>query len=129
MVANAIYTVDKAYVDFEALIHIDEEGGFFVTRAKDNMKYEVITSNFNIDEQSGLRGDHSIRLTGYKSSKLYPKKLRLVEYSDIESGEKLLFITNIYDCLGLNGLEIAEIYRHRWDIESFFYDKHIIMQS
>lgn len=64
MVANAIYTMDKAYVDFEALIRIDEEGGFFVTRAKDNMNYEVITSNFNIDEQSGLRGDHSIRLTG-----------------------------------------------------------------
>lgn len=120
VVANAVYTMDKAYVDFEALSRIDEEGGFFVTRAKDNMKYEVITSNFNIDEQSGLRGDHSIRLTGYKSSKLYPKKLRLVEYSDIESGEKLLFITNIYDCLELNGLEIAEIYRHRWDIESFF---------
>lgn len=120
VVANAVYTMDKAYVDFEALSRIDEEGGFFVTRAKDNMKYEVITSNFNIDEQSGLRGDHSIRLTGYKSSKLYPKKLRLVEYSDIESGEKLLFITNIYDCLELNGVEIAEIYRHRWDIESFF---------
>lgn len=120
VVANAIYTMDKAYVDFEALSRIDEEGGFFVTRAKDNMKYEVITSNFNIDEQSGLRGDHTIRLTGYKSSKLYPKILRLVEYSDIESGEKLLFITNMYDCLELNGLEIAEIYRHRWDIESFF---------
>ena len=100
-------------VDFEALSRIDEEGGFFVTRAKGNMKYEIITGNFNIDEQTGLRGDHSIRLTGYKSSKLHPKKLRLVEYSDIESGEKLLFITNMYDCLELNGLEIAEIYRHR----------------
>lgn len=120
VVANAIYTMDKAYVDFEALSRIDKEYGFFVTRAKDNMKYDIITSNFNIDEQSGLRGDHSIRLTGYKSSKLYPKILRLVEYSDIESGEKLLFITNMYDCLELNGLEIAEIYRHKWDIESFF---------
>lgn len=100
-------------VDFEALSRIDEEGGFFVTRANGNMKYEIITSNFNIDEQTGLREDHSIRLTGYKSSKLHPKKLRLVEYSDIESGEKLLFITKMYDCLELNGLEIAEIYRHR----------------
>lgn len=50
IVANAIYTTDKAYVDFEALRRIDEEGSFFVTRAKDNMKYEVITSNSNIDE-------------------------------------------------------------------------------
>ena len=33
----------KAYVDFEVLSRINEEGGFFVTRAKDNMKYKVIT--------------------------------------------------------------------------------------
>lgn len=77
VVANAIYTMVKAYVDIESFSRIDEEDGFFVTRAKDNMKYEVITSNFNIYEQSKLRGDHSIQLTGYKSSKLYPKKLRL----------------------------------------------------
>ena len=117
---TAIYTMDKAYVDFEALNRIDEEGAFFVTRAKDNMKYEVISSNFNIDERSGLRGDHTIRLTGYKSSKLYPKELRLIEYCDQESGEMLFFIVNVVDCQELNGMEIAEIYRHRWDIESFF---------
>lgn len=40
VVANAIYTMDKAYVDFEALSRIDEEGGFFVTRAKDKMKFQ-----------------------------------------------------------------------------------------
>ena len=38
----------------------------------------------------------------------------------MESGEELQFITNITDALELNGLEIANIYRHRWDIESFF---------
>ena len=38
----------------------------------------------------------------------------------MESGEDLQFITNIADQLELNGLEIANIYRHRWDIESFF---------
>ena len=36
-------TMGKAYVDFEVLSRINEEGGFFVTRAKDNMKYKIIT--------------------------------------------------------------------------------------
>ena len=120
IIPNAIYTMDKAYVDFEALNRIDNEGGIFVTRAKDNMKYEIVSSNFNIDTSIGILGDYLIRLTGYKSSKLYPKVLRLVKYCDQDSGEQLAFISNVVDYLELNGLEIANIYRHRWDIESFF---------
>ena len=120
IIPNAIYTMDKAYVDFEALNRIDNEGGIFVTRAKDNMKYEIVSGNFNIDTNTCILGDDLIRLTGYKSSKLYPKALRLVEYCDQDSGEQLAFISNVVDSLELNGLEIANIYRHRWDIESLF---------
>lgn len=87
--------MDKAYVDFEALNRIDNEGGIFVTRAKDNMKYEIVSGNFNIDTSTGIMGDYLIRLTGYKSSKLYHKVLRLVEYCDQDSGEQLSFISNV----------------------------------
>lgn len=120
VVPNAIYMMDKAYINFKALARIDTEGAFFVTRAKDNMKYEIVSSNFNFDSKCGVTGDHLIRLTGYKSCKLYPKELRLIEFCDLESGEQLSFITNVTDCLELNGLEIANLYRHRWDVESFF---------
>jgi hypothetical protein len=57
----------------------------------------------------------SIRLIGYKTSKLYPKELRLVKYCDFETGEELDFITNITGQVELSGLEIANIYRHRWE--------------
>lgn len=120
IVPRAIYTMDKAYVDFEALARLDSEGAFFITRAKSNMKYEVVSSNFNLDSSTGIVGDHIIRLTGYKSRKAFPKELRLVESIDPESGEVIQFLTNITDQLELNALEIANIYRHRWDIESFF---------
>ena len=120
IVPSAIYTMDKAYVDFEALNRIDSRGAFFVTRAKDNMKYEIVSTNFNIDQSTGLMEDHIIRLTGYKSQKLYPKELRLIKFCDPETGELLTFISNLTNELEFNGLEIANIYRHRWDIESFF---------
>lgn len=112
--------MDKAYIDFHALNRIDNEGPFFVTRTKDNMKYEVISENFNIDKTLGLQRDCTIRLTGYKLSRLYPKDLHLMKYSDLDSDKLLHCVTNIIDCLELNGLEIANISRHRWDIESFF---------
>ena len=120
VVPNAIYTMDKAYIDFEALARIDTEKAYFVTRAKDNMKYEIVSSHYNIDTSTGLLEDHRIRLTGVKSSKLYSKELRLIKYFDKETGEILTFISNMTDELELNGLEIANIYRHRWDVESFF---------
>ncbi|MCQ2318522.1 MAG: DUF4372 domain-containing protein [Bacteroidales bacterium] len=72
IVPNAIYTMDKAYVDFEALARIDAEGGIFMLRAKDNMKCEIVSTNFNVDTSTGLLEDHIIRLTGVKSQKLYP---------------------------------------------------------
>ena len=37
VVPNAIYTMDKAYIDFEALARIDAEKAYFVTRAKANI--------------------------------------------------------------------------------------------
>ena len=120
IVPNSIYTMDKAYVDFEALERIDSEGAFFVTRAKDNIKYEITSTNFNVDQSTGLMEDHIIRLTGYKSKRLYPKEFRLIKFCDNETGELITFISNIVDQLEFNGLEIANIYRHRWDIESFF---------
>ena len=120
IVTNAIYTMDKAYVAFKSLARFDAEGAYFVLRAKTNMKYEIVSSNFNFDTKTGVHGDHIIRLTGYKSRKDHPKDLRLIEFCDMGSGEELQFITNITDTLELNGLEIANIYRHRWDIESFF---------
>ena len=49
------------------LARFDSEDGIFITRAKDNMKFEIMSSNFNIDESSGVVGNHLIRLTGLKT--------------------------------------------------------------
>lgn len=113
----AIYAMDKAYADFAALYRIDQGDAYFVTRAKDNMQFEIIEKNYNLDEATGLRGDYIIRLTGYKPSRLYPKNFRMVEYYDFESEEELRFITNNFD---ISALEVSNIYRNRWQIEVFF---------
>jgi transposase len=116
-VSGAIYLMDKAYIDFVALYNIQNCGASFITRAKDVMDYSVIESNFNINPRTGLRGDKIIVLNGYKSKKLYPEQLRLVEYYDDEKDTELVFLTNNFDA---SALEVARLYRNRWQIETFF---------
>lgn len=113
----AIYTMDKAYVDFEALYRMHQGETYFVTRAKDTMRYEVVSTNYNIDDLDGIVGDQVIHLIGYISEKKYPEDLRLVKFYDAEKDEVISFITNNFE---LGPLVIANIYRNRWQIETFF---------
>jgi len=115
--ANAIYLMDKAYVDFEALYRINNAGAFFVTRAKETMRYTIVEQNFNIDETTGMRADKTVELTIAKSKRLYPQKLRLVDFYDSKNDELLIFLTNNFT---VSALEVARLYQQRWQIEVFF---------
>jgi hypothetical protein len=115
--SNAIYLMDKAYVDLEALYRINNAAAFFVTRAKENMKYRVIEQNFNMDEATGLRTDKIIELTNPKSKSLYPELLRLIEFYDSDTDELIVFLTNNFL---VSALEIVFLYKNRWLIEVFF---------
>lgn len=114
---GSIYLMDKAYVDFEALMRINNAGAFFVTRAKSSIKYNVVEQNYNIDETTGLRADKNIVLLVPKSKKLYPEKMRLVEFYDNKNDELLVFLTNNFE---VSSLEVAYLYQNRWQIEVFF---------
>lgn len=115
--ALAFYMMDKAYVDFLALYRFHVAGAYWVSRPKDNMKYDVIEHRYDFDPNSGINGDFTIKLTTYKSKKLYPEPIRMVTYHDSETGDDVEFITNNFE---ISALEVANLYRHRWDIEVFF---------
>ena len=109
--------MDKAYIDFLALFNMTLSGVYFISRAKTTLDFDVVENNFNIDEKTGLRGDKIIKLNGFKSKKLYPELLRLIEYYDDEKDITLRFLTNNFY---VSALEIAKLYRNRWQIEVFF---------
>jgi IS4 transposase len=113
----AIYVMDKGYVDFFRLFNlIHQKRAFFVTRAKDNMVYEVVSSN-KVDKHTGVISDEYVRLTGYKSSIEYPENFRMVTYEDFSTGVVYRFITNNFE---LPSITISELYRERWNVELFF---------
>lgn len=114
---GSYYVMDKGYVDFHRLYSLIHQcRAFYVTRAKENLRCEIISS-VDPDQSTGIVSDQMVRLTGYKSSKSYPEAFRLVVYEDYASGVVYKFITNDFN---LPALTIAELYRERWKIELFF---------
>lgn len=52
--SDAIYLIDKAYIDFEDLYNMHKLGVFFVSSAISNMNYSVIERNYNIIKKYGF---------------------------------------------------------------------------
>lgn len=113
----AMYAADKAYVDLAALWRIHLANAFFVVRPKSNMKFVFKEEMSNAEKDSNIVGDYIVVLTREIAKNLYPDELRFVRALDPETGDVIDFITNNFE---LSALEIANIYRHRWDIEVFF---------
>jgi hypothetical protein len=113
---GSYYIMDRGYLDFARLFKLKQNFAFFIVRAKKNLKFRRLYSK-KIDKTSGLRCDQIIKLTGYKSSKYYPDKLRRVKYYDSETNKYLTFLTNNFE---ISALIVANLYHSRWKIELFF---------
>ncbi len=113
---DAVYTMDRGYIDFARLYAIHKQGAFFVIRAKDNLKFKRLYSSPK-DKEAGIRADQVIALQTQKSKKGYPERLRRVSYFEKERKKQLVFLTNNFD---IPAKTVADIYKQRWQVELFF---------
>ena len=113
---GSFYIMDRGYIDFTRLFRFTQRFSFFIIRAKSNLDFRRIFSE-KVDRSTGILCDQIIILTGVKTSKLYPEKLRRVKYFDRETNKTFVFLTNNFT---FSALTIAELFRCRWQIELFF---------
>ena len=113
---GAFYVMDRGYMDFRRLNRIACAGAFFVTRAKDNLRFSRQHSR-PVDYQTGLRSDQIGKPTLAKARAAFPGLLRKVRYCDAERKRDLVFLTNHHE---IPALTVAGIYRLRWQVELLF---------
>jgi hypothetical protein len=114
--AGAFYVFDRAYLDFARLYRLHQAKGFFVTRAKRNVRYRYLDSR-PVDRTTGVHSDQVIRLYGFYSTQSYPERLRRIRYFDTAHRRWLVFLTNNFT---LPALTIAQLYKCRWQVALFF---------
>lgn len=114
--AGSYYLFDRGYLDFARLYIIHLAKASWITRAKSNFQYQVISSR-PVKSSTGVLSDQTIVLTGIRTAQKYPEQLRLIRYYDKATGKHLTFITNNFY---LQPKTIARLFKCRWKIEQFF---------
>jgi hypothetical protein len=113
--SGSYYVFDRGYNAFRELYRIHQHESFFIVRAKKNLQYKCIKWRRRMPRN--VLTDSEILLTDYITSRKYKEKLRLVKFYDEEQGREFSFLTNAFH---LSSLEVADLYKNRWQIELFF---------
>jgi IS4 transposase len=115
MMPNTTYVVDRAYNNYSWFYSLDQDKSKFVGRMKTNTCYEVVETKAPVG--IGVVADEIIRLSSAKGKRHCPIDLRRVTFVREEDQKELVFITND---LSRSAVEIAALYKQRWEIELFF---------
>lgn len=110
---GSIVVFDRGYNDNKWFCNLEKQGVYFVGRMKGKTKYKVI-------ERQGTNGNVNILSDNIIEIKLSDNKTfvcRRISYVDREQNKFYQFITNNFI---LNSQVIADIYKKRWEIETFF---------
>lgn len=112
---GAYYIFDRGYNHFKSLFRIETIGSYFVVRAKSNLQFKAKRWKRRLPEN--VLSDAVGELRVYNSSKGYPSQIRKVCYWDKEQKRQFTFLTNAME---LSSLQVAELYKNRWQVELFF---------
>ena len=113
---DSILAMDRGYNDYGFFGDLCDRGIWFVTRMKDNAKYQVIKRN-KVPENRDIISDEKILLSAEKALKDCKYFLRRVVVWDKVNSREIVLLTNHQE---FGATTIAAIYKDRWEIELFF---------
>ncbi|MEC0147739.1 IS4 family transposase, partial [Paenibacillus alginolyticus] len=110
---DATYLMDRGYLDYGKYDNYCKLGIRFVSRLKNNALIEEV-EELPVAARSNILRDVKVILG--KGKKRMTHVLRMIETTD-DKGKLVRIITNRFD---LSADEIGDLYRSRWEIETFF---------
>jgi hypothetical protein len=113
---GSIVAMDRGYSDYALYGRWTGRKIYFVTRLKDNARYEVLADG-PVPVNRNIRADELIRFTGDRAQEDCPYPLRRVVVWDAVGDREIVLLTNL---LEFGSTTIAAIYKDRWEIELFF---------
>jgi len=114
--AGSTVIFDKGYSNYAWLQGLTDSKVHFVTRIKDYVSFKVVRSH-KTDRTLGYICDQEIYFNNKTAAKAKLGKLRRISFKDIQTGKRLVFLTNRFD---LDTATICELYKARWNVELFF---------
>lgn len=117
---NDIAVFDRGYFNKRQFLEFTNSAISFVTRNKKNVEYETLSSDTDVksDENFTVKRDEIIRMQiGHSDKEPVYVTLRQVVSCDNETKKEIYLLTNVFD---MDSLEIAAIYKKRWEVELFF---------
>jgi hypothetical protein len=116
--SNTVYVFDKGYNDYKAFKLFSDNQTGFVTRLKDNAKFEAKDENIISDKiHNGVLLDTIIEVEVKENNNVSKLKLRKIRFYDRENKRVFEFITNLFD---FRANTVAALYKIRWQIELVF---------
>lgn len=112
--SGSFLVFDRGYQDYDWFERLTQRRVFFATRLKRHAHVEVIESR-PVPEDGPILSDETVRIgsQGYRMG----SNLRRIVAQDADAKEPVVLLTNNFK---LAASTIAQIYRARWDIETFF---------
>ncbi len=117
---DSIITIDRGYMDYAWLYSLAQQNITFIIPAKSNMAYRTAGQHAVPNKKRGILYDTLITFTNFYEQKAYPQQLRLIRYRYKDTKGKLQTIEVLTNNMHLAATTIADLYKGRWEIESFF---------
>jgi hypothetical protein len=112
---GSVLIMDRGYIDYEWFVQLTKQAVYFVTRLKDNARFDIVEDR-PVPAKGNILKDQVI----FFHSQAEPSEeyfFRIVEVWLEDKQESVVFLTNN---LQFAASTIAAIYKDRWSVELFF---------
>lgn len=114
---NEIVAMDRAYINYEKFEELTERNVAYVTKMKKNLNCEILVDCMDVNAEGKM--EYREQVVVFRKGEVN-HIARIIAYVDIKNGKQPKLISLLTNDFDMPLETIVDIYRRRWQIESFF---------